>query len=135
MMLHESVYYVLGILLVTSLQVLVLRHTLQEPAQRSTGEPQLDQVYRHRVIHAHAAGSPKPGDRTAQQWSWDDVDSEAVEERSAPYRSHKLNDENEAVSQAIKSRLGGGKHKKHHRHDIHVHLPTVPQNRSGELQC
>lgn len=129
---HGSTSYVVLILLVTLAQVLVLRSTVQQPAQSSTAKLQQNPVYRHRSIQSHTAASSEAGDSKSQQWSWDEVDSKPVEERSAPYRSHKLNDDYEAVAAAIKARLGGAKHRKHHRHDIHLHLPSVPQNRNGE---
>jgi hypothetical protein len=130
-MLHGSSSYVVLILLVTLAQVLVLRTTVQQPAQSSTAILQQNPVYRHRSIHSHTAASAKAGDGSPQQWSWDEVDSEPVEERSTPYRSHKINDDYDAVAAAVKARLGGAKHRKHHRHDIHLHLPSVPQKRNG----
>jgi hypothetical protein len=132
MMFHDSIYYVLLILLVTCAQVLVLRTHIQEPTPSITGSLQHNPIQHRRIIHEHTAASSKAGDYSPQQWSWDEVDIEPVEERSTPYNSHKLNEESDYASAAIKARLAGGKHKKHHRHDIHLHLPTSAQNRTGE---
>jgi hypothetical protein len=130
-MLNDSYLYVLLILLVTLAQVLVHGTTVRQPVHSITEGWQQDSVYRHRSIQSHTVSSSKSEDGSPQQWSWDEVDSEPVEERSTPYRSHKINEDYDAVAAAIKARLGGAKHRKHHRHDIHLHLPSVPQNRSG----
>jgi hypothetical protein len=66
-----------------------------------------------------------------EEWTWDEIESEQVEEREQPFQSARLADVSAENLAKQKQSFGTSKHKKHHRHDLHLHLPKHPHNRTG----
>jgi hypothetical protein len=85
-----------------------------------------------RAIAEAKAAEDAPAKRQ-EEWSWDDIESEQVEERNKPFQSMRLAEVNGDLAK-LKQAFGSSKHKKHHRHDLHQHLPKHPHNRTGGWQ-
>ena len=79
-----------------------------------------------RLLKSSEASKESPSSKR-DEWTWDDIDSEVVEERTKPYSSFHLKEANREQ----KIRFGASKHRRHYRHDMHLHLEEHVHNRTG----
>jgi hypothetical protein len=139
MMLNEPPLYVVLILVVTLAQLTWLRTCVEpcvdEPVAAIIAPEQHHRRTHHlsrSILEAPAFESKAGNDSGRQDWTWDEIDSEKVEERKKPFQDEHLQEDKATVTSATTTRFGVSKHRKHHRHDIHLHLPKLSHNRSGE---
>jgi hypothetical protein len=135
MILNEPPLYVVLILVVTLAQLTWLRTCVDEPVAAIIGSEHHQRRTHHlsrSILEAPAFESKAGNESGRQDWTWDEIDSEKVEERKKPFQDEHLQEDKTVVAAATTTRFGVSKHRKHHRHDIHLHLPKLSHNRSGE---